>query len=95
MSFGDITRLHVQGPVSFVFQVTPRFFAGPEAGLNLNNLGSDDLDIQVPLGGFLGYTLTNAGGPLGDLYLRLRDPNIEHGLDVVELMLGCELYFDM
>jgi hypothetical protein len=95
MNFGDLTTLNVHAPASFVFQVSPRFFAGPETGLNLNGLGDDTFDIQIPVGGFLGYTLTTGGGTLGDLYLRLRNPDIERGFDVMELMLGCELYFDM
>jgi hypothetical protein len=95
MNFGDISTVSVQGPAEFVFQVTPRFYAGPATGLNLNNLGRDGFDIQIPIGGFLGYTVTTDGGTLGDLYGRLRDTDIEHPFNAVEFMVGCELYFDM
>lgn len=95
MSFGDLTRLNLQAPASFVFQTSPRFYIGPETGVNLNGLGGDGFDIQIPIGGFLGYTLTTDGGTLGDLYFRVRDPDVESGFDVVELMFGTELYFDM
>ncbi|HEX2729962.1 MAG TPA: hypothetical protein VHM70_00095 [Polyangiaceae bacterium] len=95
MGFGDVSAVSLQGPLSFVFQVSPRFYAGPETGINLNGVGHDHLDVNIPVGGFLGYTLTTSGGTLGDLYGRVRLPDIESGFDVVELMFGCELYFDM
>jgi hypothetical protein len=93
-SFGEGSSVSLVAPVQFVFQLTPELFAGPESGLNLSNLQTDRFDVGIPLGGFIGYTLT-PGGTLGDLYARLRLVDIEQGTDVVELMLGAELYFDM
>jgi hypothetical protein len=95
MSFGDVSRVSLLAPVQFVFQITPSFYAGPESGLNLSGLGGDRVEIGIPVGGFAGYTLTTGGGTLGDLYARLRLVDIEQGADVVEFMLGTELYFDM
>ena len=92
---GEDPAVNLRAPAEFVFQITPNFYAGPETGLNLNNLFNDGFDLVVPIGGVLGYSIATAGGTLGDLYARARILDIEAANQVTELMLGLEFYFDM
>jgi hypothetical protein len=81
-------------PAQFVFQVSPSVFLGPETGLRLSDVAGAN-SVSVPAGVFVGYTFGSAGSTVGDIYGRFRIPNVEDGVDVIELMLGTELYFDM
>jgi hypothetical protein len=95
MTFGQNSTVSLQAPADFVFQLGSHFFIGPTTGVGLNSLFDNAFDLQVPLGGFLGFTIAPSGGTLGDLTVRVRTPDIEQGVDVIDLMLGLELYFDM
>jgi hypothetical protein len=94
VNFGQDASLSLRAPAEFVFQITPQFFLGPETGVNLNNLFNNGFDLNVPLGGVIGYTIATSGGTLGDMYGRVRILDIEAANQVVELMLGLEFYFD-
>jgi hypothetical protein len=90
---GNRARLNLIAPVYFSFQVSDRFYLGPEAGLGLYGVFDDNSGIATPIGGFLGYTLGSGGRPLGDLYGRVRLTDIPDG--ALELMFGIEFYFDL
>jgi hypothetical protein len=79
--------------VYFTFQLSNRFYLGPEAGLGLYGVFDDGSAIATPIGGFLGYTIGNAASPLGDLYGRMRLTDLPDG--AIELMFGFEFYFDL
>jgi hypothetical protein len=90
---GDDSRLNLLAPVYFSFQISNRFYAGPEAGLGLYGIFDDGSGIATPIGGFLGYTLGAGGRPLGDLYGRVRLTDVPDG--ALELMFGIEFFFDL
>lgn len=92
-TLGNNPRLDLIAPVYFTFQLSNRFYLGPEAGLGLYGVFDDDSGIATPIGGFLGYTIGDAANPLGDLYGRMRLTDLPDG--ALELMFGFEFYFDL
>lgn len=93
--FGDASQMNWLFPAQLSFQMSNRLYLGPESGINLFGVFDDNSELAIPLGGFVGYTIGSRGAPAGDVYARLRMPDIENGFDVVEIMLGTELYWDM
>ncbi len=95
VNFGADASVSFRAPAEFLFNITPQFFMGPETGVNLENLFNNGFDLNVPLGGVIGYTIATGGGTLGDLYGRARIVDIEAANTVLELMFGLEFYFDL
>lgn len=93
-NFDDATYVSLTAPAEFVFQITPNFFLGPETGVTFVNMFNNGFDLVVPVGGVIGFSIDSTGGLLGDMYARVRTPDIEAS-NVLEVMLGLEFYFDL
>lgn len=94
-ALGDASRVDLTVPVQLPIQISERLYLGPETGLNINSLFDDESNVDLPLGGFIGYSVGSSGAPLGDIFARLRLLDLANGFDGVEVMLGAELYFDL
>jgi hypothetical protein len=95
LEFGKGSSVGVVTPIQVVFQPTRQLFAGPESGLDMQHLFDDQWHLAIPLGGFVGYSLTTSGGTLGDVFARLRLHDLTNGFDRVDLMAGLEFFFDL
>lgn len=93
LGFSDPSRIGFILPVQLPIQISPEFYAGPEAIVQIGNLG--DFGAGFDLGGFFGYTLEASETSVIDLYARLRALDVAGGLPGVEMMLGLEWYISM
>lgn len=78
-------------PFQLPISVTDRVTLGPEAAIILYEFERDDFLV----GFFAGYTLTSGGATLGDIGGRFRMPSTELGLDVWQVMLELDFFFDL
>jgi hypothetical protein len=95
LEFGQGSSVGIVTPIQVVFQATRQLFAGPESGIDMQHLFDDRWHVGIPLGGFVGYSLTTSGGTLGDVFARLRLHDLTSGVDRVDLMAGLEFFFDL
>jgi len=95
LTFGQDSQIAFIVPAQLAIQVHPNWFAGPETGLVAYRLFDDGSGLAVPLGGFVGYTITPGGSTLGDLYGRVRIENLANGFDAVSMMFGLEFFFNL
>lgn len=93
--FGDGSSMNLIVPAQLPIQLSRSLYVGVESGVEFYSLFDDNSGVALPLGGFIGYTFGKGAGTVGDLYARVRLHDIENGFDVVSLMVGTELYFDM
>jgi hypothetical protein len=79
-------------PFELPINVSRQLFLGPEAGIVTHNRWED---VAVPVGFFVGYTMTSGGGTLGDLSFRIRDHNARDFNNQVDLIFAADLFFDI
>jgi hypothetical protein len=90
LGFNDASRIGLTLPAQLPIQISPEFFAGPEAIVTIGDLGNPGADFH--LGGFFGYTLEASKASVLDLYTRLRARSIQDSVPAVELMFGLEWF---
>ena len=79
-------------PFVLNINVTPQVFLGPEAAIWTEN----EFDYtRIPVGFFVGYTITSGGQTVGDLSVRLRDLNARSFGDVTHIIFAADLFFDL
>lgn len=93
LTFSDASRIGLVLPAQLPIQISPEFFAGPEAIFEIGDLSEPGAGLN--LGGFLGYTIEASEGSVVDLYGRLRTLDVLGGVPRLELMLGLEWYVAM
>lgn len=93
LGFNDASRIGLVLPAQLPIQISPEFFAGPEAIFEIGDLSEPGAGLN--LGGFLGYTIEASEGSVVDLYGRLRTLDVLGGVPRLELMLGLEWYVAM
>ncbi len=76
-----------QLPITIAQKVT----IGPEAAIVLRDFEHDDFLV----GFFAGYTLTSGGQTLGDIGGRFRVPSTDIGIDLFQVMLELDFFFDL
>jgi hypothetical protein len=95
MGIGENPYFSMLTPLALNFNVTRHFFVGAETGVNFNNAFDNAFNVSIPMGGFIGFTATPGRGTLGDFTARARMPDVENGVNDVDLMLTMELFFDL
>ena len=100
LDFGPFVALDPDPPdesASFIFplelaiQPTDAFFLGPEVAIVLPQFDG----VDIPAGFFLGYTIADATGTLGDLIGRARFFTLDDDVYYWQLMASFELFFDL
>jgi hypothetical protein len=87
----DSNYVDFTAPFALPINVTRQFFLGPEAAI----WTEAEFDyVRVPIGFFLGYTMTTGGGTVGDLSVRIRDLNARDAGNVWQLIFAADLFFD-
>jgi len=59
--------VRVDVPVSALYNLTEAFDVGVTSGLTIYDVNNADATTGIPLGGFLGYTIAGAHGPIADI----------------------------
>lgn len=93
LGFSDASKIGLVLPAQLPIQISPEFFAGPEAIFEIGDLSEPGAGLN--LGGFLGYTIEASEGSVVDLYARVRTLDVLGGIPRLELMLGLEWYVAM
>lgn len=94
LAFPDDATFDLEAPFLVPINVTPQLFLGPETAIV--TWGGFE-GVSVPLGFFIGYTVTTGGGVLGDLSARIRERDVTEGdgLNTLELIFAADLFFDL
>jgi hypothetical protein len=87
---GDEEGVDLILPFELSIQASDAIHFGPELTVELPEFDG----VNIPVGFFLGYTITDASGTLGDLVGRTRLYTLDDGIDVWQLMLSFDLFFD-